>query len=142
MSNKTMPTEAELRFYYFGLYAVLRRYRAMTILGWVIALLGLASVPLSWHLGTPHGLVDTLLSLGTVVAGLAVVQQSVTALASYLHVPFGERQEDRPERNPTIRYIEDLMRDIDGGGWQDAYSAIEKLEQLRDSHGLPPLTAS
>ncbi len=141
MVSDSMPTEAELHFYYIGLYAVLRRYRAMTILGWVIVVLGLASVPLSWRLGTPHGLVDTLLSAGTVVAGLAVVQQSVTSLASYLHVPFSERPGERTDLHPAIRYIQEIMQDIDQGGWQDAYAAIEKLERMQDSHGLPPLTS-
>ncbi len=141
MSDETMPTEPELRYYYYGLYAVLRRYRAMTILGWVIALLGLATVPLSWRLGTPHGLVDTLLSVGTVIAGLALVQQSVTALASYLHVPFGERPDGPTQPHPAIRYIEELIREIDEGGWQDAYRAIMKLEQMHDSYALPQLTS-
>ena len=139
MSVETLPTEAELRFYYFGLHAVLRRYRFMTILGWVIVALGVASVPLSWRLGTPHGLVDTLLSISTVIAGLAVVQQSVAALASYLHVPFSERPDGTTARRPAIVYIEELMRDVDEGGWQDAFAAIEKLERMQDSHGLPPL---
>lgn len=141
MSPDTMPTDAELRFYYFGLHAVLRRYRAMTILGWVIVALGLASVPLSWQSGTSHGLIDTLLSAGTVIAGLAIVQQSVTALSSYLQVPFSERQGEAPELHPAIRYLEELMRDVDEGGWQDAYAAIEKLERMQESYGLPPLTS-
>jgi len=140
MPNDSIPTDAELRFYYFGLYAVLRRHRAMTILGWVIVLLGLATVPLSWRLGTPHGLVDTLLSAGTVIAGLAVVHQSVAALGSYLHVPFSERPGSTADLPPAILYIEELMRDIDEGGWQDAYAAIGKLELMQDSHSLPPLT--
>jgi len=142
MADETMPTDAELRFYYFGLHAVLRRYRAMTIIGWVVVLLGLASVSLSWRLGSSHGLVDTLLSLGTAAAGLAMVQQSISALASYLHVPFSERPGATLEPHPAIRYIEELMQDIDEGGWQDAYGAIGKLERMQDSHGLPPLHAS
>lgn len=169
MSEEPLPTEAELRYYYFGLHSVLRRYRTMTILGWIIAALGLATVPLSWRLGTPHGLMDTLLTAGTVVAGLAVVQQSVAALSSYLHVPFGDRpghpalqnEPPRPslgtvsesrtprpdgvgtggaaDRHPAILQIEELMRDVDEGGWQEAYAAIEKLEKMQDSYGLPQL---
>ncbi len=142
MPETTLPEEAELRFYYFGLYAVLRRYRAMTVVGWIIVAIGLASVPLSWRLGTPHGLVDTLLSAGTVIAGIVVVQQNVASLAAYLHVPFRERPGGTTPPPPAIQYIEELMHDIDEGGWQDAYAAIEKLEQMQDSYGLPPLTSS
>ena len=139
-----MPTEAELGFYYFGFYAFLRRYRVMTILGWTIVFLGLASIPLSWRLGTPHGLVDTLLSLGTMVAGLAVVQQSVASLAAYLHVPFSERPGPGTTTppHPAVQHIEEMMRDIDEGGWQEAYAAVRKLEQMHDSFGLPPLSPS
>lgn len=140
MSEGPLPTEAELRYYYFGLYAVLRRYRTMTIVGWIVVALGLVSVPLSWRLGTPHGFMDTLLSAGTVIAGLAVVQQSVASLSSYLHVPFGDRPDATADRPPAIRYIEELMRDVDEGGWQDAFAAIEKLEKMQDSYGLPQLT--
>src|SRR5512146_1522731 len=144
MSEKLLPTEAELRYYYFGLHSVLRRYRTMTILGWIIVALGLATVPLSWRLGTPHGLMDTLLSAGTVVAGLAVVQQSVAALSSYLHVPFGDRPGGvrtggTADRHPAMLQIEELMRYVDEGGWQEAYAAIEKLEKMQDSYGLPQL---
>jgi hypothetical protein len=142
MSDQIMPTEAELGFYYFGLYTVLRRYRVMTILGWSIVLLGFASVPLSWRLGTPHGLMDTMLSVGTMVAGLAVVQQGVASLGSYLRVPFSKRQETVTAPHPAIQYIEELMREIDEGGWQEAYSAITKLEHLHDTYGLPPLAAA
>jgi len=141
MPDQTMPTDAELDFYYFGLHAVLRRYRVMTILGWTIVFLGFASVPLSWRLGTPHGLVDTILSLGTMAAGLAMVQQSVASLASYLHVPFSDRPGGASDLHPAIQYIKELIRDIDEGGWQEAYTAISKLEQMPEVYGLPPLAA-
>ena len=142
MSEESMPTEAELQFYYFGLYAVLRRYRMMTILGWVIILLGLASIPLSWRLGTPHGLVDTLLSLGTAFAGLALVQANVALLTSYLQVPFGHRPDGTEAAHPAVRQIEELIRDIDEGGWQEAYAAIGKLERMQEPYGLPPPAGS
>jgi hypothetical protein len=137
-----MPSDAQLRFYYYGLHAVLRRYRTMSIIGWIIVLAGVASVPLSWRLGTPHGLVDTLLTAGTIVAGLVVVQQSVTALSSYLHVPFNERPGGPEDTHPAIRHIEELMRNVDEGGWQEAYAAIGTLERMQESHGLPPLSPS
>jgi hypothetical protein len=142
MSEHTAPTEGELGFYYFGLYTVLRRYRVMTVLGWTIVFLGLASLPLSWQFGTPHGLIDTLLSLGTVVAGLAVVQQSVASLSSYLHVPFSSRPGAASVSPPAIQYIEEMMQDIDAGGWQEAYAAIAKLERMHETYDLPPLTTT
>jgi hypothetical protein len=140
MPETTGPTEAELRFYYNGLYTVLRRYRRMTVLGWAIVFLGAASIPLSWRLGTPHGLVDTILSIATIVAGLAMVQHSVASLTDYLHVPFSERPDglSTPD-HPALQYIDGMMRDIDDGGWQEAFAAIGRLEEMETSYNLPPL---
>lgn len=139
MPEHSHPARAELEFYYFGFYAVLRRYRTMTVLGWAIAALGVASIPISWRLGTPHGIMDTALSLGTILAGLLVVQQCVTSLSSYVRVPFREREAGAPPAHPALQAIEQLMRDVDEGGWQDAFTAIRTLERMQDEYGLPPL---
>jgi hypothetical protein len=139
MPEHTYPSRAELEFYYFGFYGVLRRYRTMTVLGWAIVALGVASIPLSWRLGTPHGILDTALSLAAILAGLLVVQQCVTSLSSYVRVPFHEREAGTPPPHPALQSIEQLMRDVDEGGWQDAFTAIRMLERMQDEYGLPPL---
>ena len=137
MSDKP-PSEAELQFYYFGLYQVLQRYRVGTTAGWLIVSLGVVSLPLGWKFGTPHGLVDIALSVGVILAGLFVVQQNVAALSSYLNVPFGSR-DNSGERHMVIDEVEALMKEIESGGWQEAYAAIGKLKKMEASYGLPRL---
>src|SRR5512147_994689 len=131
----TQPARAELDFFYFGFHAVLRPYRTMTVLGWAIVALGATSIPLSWRLGTPHGILDTALSLRTILPYLLVVQQCITSLSSYVRVPFREREggipahdATPPPAHPALQAIEQLMRDVDEGGWQEAITAIRTLE--------------
>jgi hypothetical protein len=139
MSSVT-PAQAELEFYYHGLYRALRRYRMTTLLGWIVVALGIASVPLGWRYGQVHGLLDLVLSGFTVVAGLALVQQSVTSLGTYLRVPFPPAGESDGADQPStvIHEIRQLMKELDEGGWQEAYGAIGKLEEMQSRHGLPP----
>ena len=138
--NDKHPSEAELQFYYFGLYQVLQRYRVGTTLGWLIVALGAVSLPLGWKMGTPHGLIDIALSVGTILAGLFVVQLNVASLSSYLSIPFGARPANQGyERPPVIDEIEAIMTEIESGGWQEAYSAIGELKNLEAKYGLPRL---
>jgi len=134
-------TDAEMEYYYRGLYAVLRRYRTMTVLGWGLVVAGFASIVLGWRYGTPHGLMDMLLSGLTIAAGVAVVYQGVVTLESYVRVPVlslqGKSSED--EALPVVREILEIIREIDTGGWQEAYLAIRKLRDLGAAYGLPSL---
>jgi hypothetical protein len=135
------PSQAELEFYYYGLYRALRRYRMMTILGWTVVALGIASVPLGWRYGQIHGLLDLALSGSAVVAGLALVQQSVASLETYLRVPFPPAGDSDGADQPStaVNEIRQLMKDLDEGGWLEAYGAIGKLKEMQSRHGLPPL---
>jgi hypothetical protein len=33
-----------------------------------------------------------------------------------------------------------IMKDVDDGGWKEAYAAIQKVEETGKEYGLPPLT--
>jgi hypothetical protein len=35
--------------------------------------------------------------------------------------------------------IIEIMKDVDEGGWQEAYAAIDRMEALRTKYGLPAL---
>ena len=135
------PTSDELSFYYFGFYRVLTRYRVMTLVGWLVVAAGCASFFLAWNVGREHGLVDTLLACGCIVAGLALVQNSVASLSSYVAVPFSSLRDDAgsTEQSPAVREVVTLMKDVEEGGWQEAYTAIRKLKELESTFGLPPL---
>jgi hypothetical protein len=135
------PLPAELEFYYHGFHRVLRRYRMATVMGWVIVFAGLAGIPLGWRAASTHGLLDLLLCGGTIVAGLSVVSQAVSFLEAYVAVPFpslfsGEEAHVDSDFVPQIRI---LMKDVQEGGWQEAYAAIGILKALGVRHGLPPV---
>lgn len=139
--NSVPPSQEELEFYYHGLYRALRRFRIMTILGWTVVALGIASIPMGWRSGQIHGLLDLALSGSTVLAGLALVQQSVAFLAAYLRVPFPAATDGDGSDQPSgvVHEIRELMKDLDEGGWQEAYSAIGKLKEMQSRYSLPPL---
>jgi hypothetical protein len=139
-----MPTtspESELQFYYFGLYAVLKRYRTSSILGWLVVLLGGISIPLGWSVGRAHGILDLALSACTIVAGLALVSHTIASLESYVRIPFptSPQEAEVNDRSLFIDEIVLIMKDIEEGGWQEAYAAIQKMEELQSKYSLPPL---
>ncbi len=135
------PTENELRFFYFDFFRVLKRYRMATLLGWLMVAAGVASVPLGLQFGRPHGLVDIALAVSAIVAGLIVVQQTVAWLETYVKVPFPTSivKNGSDEVSPVLHEIQGLMKDVDDGGWQEAYAAISQLKTLGIKHGLPSL---
>jgi hypothetical protein len=134
------PTTNELEFYYHGFFRILRRYRAATVTGWIIVFAGVAGIPLGWKSGSTHGLLDLLLCAGTIVGGLVLVSEAVSFLGAYTAVPFpssGEA-EDALQGDDLLVEIRRLMKDVEAGGWQEAYAAIGVLQRLGVRHGLPP----
>lgn len=135
------PVQSDLQRYYVGLHRVLKNFRFMTILGWTIVLVGVAGIPLGWEFGRWHGLIDLMLCCGTIIAGLALVQQSVVSLDAYIKLPFWSSSHENGAATDSAAAdeIKQLLKDVDEGGWQDAYSAIRKLRDIGAAHGLPPL---
>jgi hypothetical protein len=128
-----------LEFYYVGLYRALKRYRFATVLGWLIVLLGCASVPLGCGYAGEHGLIDLALSCCTIVSGLALVQQGISSLAAYVRIPFPVTGDTDAASRPWVGELVQLMKDVDDGGWQDAHAAIRTLKAMAVTHGLPGL---
>lgn len=138
--NQPAPSPEQIGFYYHGLHRVLRRYRTATIIGWVVVFLGVAGIPLGWNAGRAHGLLDLLLCGCTIAAGLVLVSEAVSFLGAYLTVPFPRAvAEPAPEGEPEfVLQIRQLMKDVEAGGWQEAYAAIGTLRALGVNNGLPP----
>jgi hypothetical protein len=136
-------SDAEMEYYYRGLYRALGRYRILTLMGWAFVVAGLASIVLGWRYGTPHGLMDILLSSLTIAAGVALVFQSVASLDAYIRIPVLALQgkSSEAEATPAVREILGIVREIDSGGWQEAYLALRELRALGTLHGLPHLPA-
>jgi len=134
-------TESRLQFSYFGLYAVLKRYRAMTILGWMIVLVGISGILWGWNLSSLHGLIDIAMAVFTILAGLAVVQLSVTSLSTYTGASFPEPAEGVSSGTSAaaLEELNTITKEVHEGGWQEAFAAIDRLRSLADTHGLPAL---
>lgn len=137
--NETAPAPEEIEFYYHGFHRALRRYRTATFTGWIIAFAGVAGIPLGWSSASMHGVLDLLLCGGTIVAGLLVVSEAVSFLAAYVAVPFPPLRaaDEAAQDTGLVAEIRLLMKDVEGGGWQEAYAAIGTLKALGVRHGLP-----
>lgn len=135
-------TDAELDYFYRGFYTVLLRYRAMTLMGWIIVAAGFASLVLGWRTETPHGIVDLALSCLTMFAGVGLVHLSVVSLDTYVRIPVMGLQGKTGDAVsvPAIAAILELMKDVNEGGWQEAYAALRRLRTLGRDAGLPPLS--
>jgi len=131
-------SETELRYYYFGFYRILRRYRIAILLGWTVVVVGCASVPLGWSLGRPGGVLEIGLSCATLAAGLALVSQTISGLESYVRISVPSV--GNGGQHPVIDEITALMTDVDQGGWTEARTALEHLMGLESRYGLPPLS--
>lgn len=104
----------------------------MTSIGWIIVFAGIGSLFLGWRLGLPHGLIDLLLSAGTICAGLLVVHQAVVSLEEYIAVPFGAGR----VAHPAFDEIETLMGEMRRGGWKEARRGAAELERIATRYGL------
>jgi hypothetical protein len=137
ISAPKLLADAELRYYYLGFHKALKRYRTITIVGWIVVAIGCVSFPIGWSVGRPGGLIEIALSCATVVAGLGLVSQSISSLDAYIRIvlPFVHNG----EQHPVIHEVVEIMKDVDDGGWQEAYAAINKMEVLQPKYSLPAL---
>jgi hypothetical protein len=135
-----MLREHELQYYYFGFYRALKRYRSASLLGWSIVFLAMISVPFGWNLGRTAVFIEVVLTLLTILAGLALVWHTISALEEYVRIPFAQ-SETRPDAalSPLLKEIQSLMKEVDDGGWQEAYAAIGTLKAMEEKYALPKL---
>jgi hypothetical protein len=109
----------------------------MSVLGWMIVLLACISIPFGWNVGRTMGFVEVVLTVLTVLAGLVLVWQNISALKEYIRIPF--LPSAQPDDQQPVSEIKKIMRDVDEGGWQDAYAAIGMLKELQSKYDLPKL---
>ena len=138
ISPVNTPSNIELRFYYFGFVKALKRYKTTTILGWLIAAIGCASFPLGWSMGRPGGIVEIALSCAVIVSGLGLVWQGIVTLEGYIRIALPGGNDGM--QHPMVHQVLEIMKEVDDGGWQEAYAAIGKVEALTEAYALPPLT--
>ncbi len=129
-----------LDYFYFGFHRALRRFRATTVAGWCVAGAGVAAVALRWDPLWRGDLAGGILCGVLVVAGILLVQQGVTELSWYIHVPFPRPPAGEEETANTQSAVEELsriMEDVEDGGWQDALQALADLRGIGERYGLP-----
>lgn len=128
-----------LDFRYSGFYALLRRYRATTVIGWGVTAAGMAGFIASWGIPGARGLLDAFLAVAAVLAGLTVVHVSVMGLQSYVSVRFPPVPQDAPgNERAALEALEPVMAAVRDGGWQDAFHAIGEVRAIGIRCGLPP----
>lgn len=131
-------TESESAYYYHGLYRVLIRYRRVSVYGWGLVFVAIVAGPWGWNITDDGAALRVLLSVLAILAGLSLVWQNISALEEYLRVPFPPSGQSATNP-PVIEEIQSLMKEVDEGGWQDAYAAIGRLRAIGERHGLPQL---
>lgn len=134
----TDPTRDPLHQYCRTLYATLRRYRRTTILGWMVVAAGCAGIGMSWELDRFHTMLGVVMSAGTILAGVLLVDQSVGFLSAVVAIPPGEVSEeaDASAGLSLSEEVRTLREDIDRGGWQEAFAGLRRLRSLADRAGF------
>jgi hypothetical protein len=126
-----------LEFYYYGFYAALRRFRAVAVVGWLVALLGFVAFFFAWDIVRPGGWFNLFLCCGTVVSGIAVVQIAVSALNAYVRIPFSYGEDRENGAAEVVDALRLIMREVEEGGWREAQVAIRGLLKVGERFGLP-----
>jgi hypothetical protein len=119
-------------FYVHGFRRALLRYRLFVIIGWAVTALGAFGLFGSCQ-GIDRGdLLVIAIPVVTMAAGIIAVHVSITALESYVTTPFPLPDEGEIEEGVRKKVVacEELMNDVETGGWKEAFEAIGKLEAL------------
>lgn len=129
-----------LNFFYFGFFHALRRFRTFTIAGWLLAGSAVGAIALRWGPVWSGDLASVLVCALLFTGGVAIVHVNLTALMSYVRVPFPppDAEGGNVQCAEAVREILPLMKEVDEGGWQEAFRAMESLRSIGARFGLPP----
>lgn len=129
-----------LDFFYYGFFHALRRYRFFTMTGWLLAGAGVGAIALRWGPVWSGDIVSLVLCGLLFAGGIVIVQASIVALGSYVRIPFPPPQPGSANVGSlqAVQEILPLMKEVDEGGWQEAFRAMVSLRLIGSRHGLPP----
>lgn len=132
---------APLSYYYEDFWRALRRFRRVGVLSWAIVAAGFLALASVWRTPGMHGVLDILLCILTMVAGLVAAHVNVSSLGDYIARAPVRRAADRPEEgdDAAASELEGVMDMVRDGGWQEALAAIGLIRRIGERHGLPPL---
>jgi hypothetical protein len=132
--------DAAREFYYFGFFRALQRFRTFTIIGWILAASGVAAMVLRWAPFWTGDLTALVLCALLIASGIVIVHVNVAALTAYLQIPFPPLKPDEgnTEFADAVGEIVPLMKEVDEGGWQDAFRVLHSLRAIGVRYGFPP----
>ena len=106
-----------------GFSEALRRYRRITLVGWLVAASGILGLILRWSSPGMLGLADILVSALTVGAGVLLVHYGIEALSGFIRTALAAMPHE------GCGELRMLMEEVDRGGWQEAFSALRRLRR-------------
>jgi hypothetical protein len=138
MAEPLTPDDDFLKFYFYGFRSALLRYRRLAILGWLMTAGGCGGLLVSCRQASEGDLLAGAIPLCAVVAGLALVHQSVAFLDAYVEIPFPKPDPEHTPSNICAMVGESArwMTEIDGGGWQEAFQAIHAIGTMAERYGI------
>lgn len=113
-----------------GFLEALRRYRRITLVGWLVASAGVAGLILRWSSPGVLGLADILVSVLTIAGGVLLVHYGIEALSGFIHTALAAMPRE------GFGELRELMEEVDRGGWQEAFAALRRLRRT----GAGPIT--
>ena len=143
-THQPMEVGDGINDYIRGTGSMLRRFRRMTIFGWLVAAMGFLSLVLGWRAETAHEILDLTLSCLAIASGIVVVHVSIQALDEYVKVVITALRRPLLPETPAgpVAELLAVLNDVDAGGWQDAFAALRRLEEIGRAAGLPAGGAS
>ena len=125
-TDETPSSRADpgVAFWMLGFLGALKRYRRVTMIGWVIAAGGALSLLLRWRAEGVPGLIDVLLSAAMVAGGVLLVHYGIEGLTAFIRTALGTMHPESPDE------LRSLMEDVDQGGWQEAFAALRRLRRV------------
>lgn len=111
----------------------------MTIFGWVITGAGFISLVVGWRASSASDVLDLALSCLSMAAGVSVVHVSVQALDEYVKVVISALERHTSpgaDAGPHAELLT-LLKDVEAGGWQEAFIALRRMRMLDAQSGSP-----
>lgn len=115
---------ADREFWISGFLEALRRYRRVTIVGWLVAFGGVLSLVLRWRATGLAGLLEIMLSGATVAGGILLVHYGIEGLSAFIRTSLGALKAQE------LAELRALMEEVERGGWQEAFAALGRVRSM------------
>jgi len=107
-----------------GFLESLKRYRRVTLVGWMVAAGGAMALVLRWRSPGMLGLLDIVLSGATIAAGILLVLYGIEGLSAFIRTALAALQKEE------LTELRELMKEVEDGGWQDAFAALARVRRM------------